>query len=52
MSVEEIADLVGHRGTRTTELVYRLQLKPVLQTGTTVMDTLFPTGRSEHAGDA
>ena len=30
VGVEEIADLVWHKGTRTTELVYRHQLRPVL----------------------
>ena len=39
--VEQISQLVGHRGTTVTELVYRHQLKPVLQTGATVMDQLF-----------
>lgn len=39
--VEEISRLVGHSGTTVTELVYRHQLKPVVQTGATVMDRLF-----------
>jgi hypothetical protein len=39
--VEEISRLVGHSGTTVTELVYRHQLKPVIQTGATVMDQLF-----------
>ena len=39
--VEEISQLVGHSGTTVTELVYRHQLKPVIQTGATVMDQLF-----------
>lgn len=39
--VEQISQLVGHRGTTVTELVYRHQLRPVLQTGATVMDRLF-----------
>ncbi len=39
--VEQISQLVGHRGTTVTELVYRHQLRPVLQTGATVMDLLF-----------
>jgi integrase len=39
--VEQIAQLVGHRGTTVTELVYRHQLRPVIQTGATVMDQLF-----------
>jgi hypothetical protein len=41
MPVEEISRLVGHSGTTVTELVYRHQLKPVIQTGATVMDQLF-----------
>jgi integrase len=41
MHVEDIAQLVGHSGTTVTELVYRHQLKPVIQTGATVMDRLF-----------
>ena len=39
--VEQIAQLVGHSGTTVTELVYRHQLRPVIQTGATVMDSLF-----------
>jgi integrase len=43
--IEQISQLVGHRGTTVTELVYRHQLKPVLQTGATVMDQLFGADR-------
>jgi integrase len=32
--VEEVSQLVGHSGTTVTELVYRHQLRPVIQTGT------------------
>ena len=32
-AVEEISRLVGHSGTTVTELVYRHQLRPVIQTG-------------------
>jgi integrase len=39
--VEQISQLVGHSGTTVTELVYRHQLRPILQTGATVMDQLF-----------
>lgn len=39
--LDEISQLVGHSGTTVTELVYRHQLKPVIQTGATVMDRLF-----------
>jgi integrase len=42
--VEQIAQLVGHSGTTVTELVYRHQLRPVIQTGATVMDHLFSPG--------
>ncbi|WP_230207843.1 tyrosine recombinase XerC [Microlunatus sp. Gsoil 973] len=39
--IEEISRLVGHSGTTVTELVYRHQLRPVVQTGATIMDQLF-----------
>jgi integrase len=40
-STEEISRLVGHSSTRTTEVVYRHELRPVLRTGAEVMDTIF-----------
>lgn len=43
--IEEIARLVGHSGTTVTELVYRHQLRPVIQTGARVMDRLFSSER-------
>jgi integrase len=46
LSVEQIADLVGHAGTSVTEAVYRHQLRPVLLEGATAMDKIFP-GRSD-----
>ena len=45
--VEMIPQLVGHRGTSVTEIVYRHEIRPVIQTGAILMDELF--GR---AGDA
>ncbi|MDQ2755493.1 MAG: tyrosine-type recombinase/integrase, partial [Actinomycetota bacterium] len=39
--LEDISRLVGHSGTSVTELVYRHQIRPVIQTGATVMDALF-----------
>jgi integrase len=40
--VEEIARLVGHAGgSKVTELVYRHELRPVMETGARVMDDLF-----------
>ena len=38
--LEQISQLVGHSGTTVTELVYRRQLRPVIQTGAIVMDQL------------
>src|SRR4051812_23005119 len=53
------ARLVGHSGTTVTELVYRHQLRPVIQTGATVMDRLFGSAAVQarshavgHAGNA
>jgi integrase len=42
VSTEEIARLVGHSSTRTTEVIYRKELRPVINTGATIMDRLFP----------
>jgi integrase len=42
--VEEIARLVGHSATATTETVYRRELRPVINTGAEVMDALFRVG--------
>lgn len=39
--VEEIARLAGHSNSRTTEVVYRRELRPVLTTGAEAMDRLF-----------
>jgi integrase len=41
VSIEEIARLVGHASTRTTETVYRRELRPVITTGAEIMDELF-----------
>jgi hypothetical protein len=41
VTIEKIADLVGHAGTHTTETVYRHQLKPVITGGAEVMDKIF-----------
>lgn len=37
----DIADLVGHRGTTTTETVYRKVIVPELRRGAEAMDRLF-----------
>ena len=40
-----------HSGTGVTELVYRYQLKPVIQMGATIMDSLFaPSSGSASSG--
>jgi integrase len=41
MPLEDIADLVGHKGTLTTETVYRKVIVPELRRGAEVMDRLF-----------
>jgi integrase len=40
-ALEDIADLVGHKGTATTETVYRKVVVPELRRGAEVMDRLF-----------
>ena len=45
VAIEEIAALAGHSNTRTTELVYRKELRPVLRTGATVMAELLAAGQ-------
>jgi integrase len=39
--VEEIARLAGHSSTRTTEVIYRRELRPVLTRGAEAMDAIF-----------
>jgi integrase len=51
--VEEIARLAGHASSRTTEVIYRRELRPVITTGAEVMDQIFrPTQRSGTAAGA
>ena len=40
--MENISRLVGHKGTAVTELVYRRQIRPVIENGTKAMDRIFP----------
>jgi integrase len=44
VSIEEIARLAGHASTRTTEVVYRRELRPVITTGAEIMDEVFRAG--------
>lgn len=39
--IEEISRLVGHKSTVVTELVYRKQIRPVMQSGAEAMDRIF-----------
>jgi len=39
--VEEIARLAGHTSSRTTEIVYRHQLRPIMEHGALTLDHLF-----------
>jgi hypothetical protein len=41
VAVEEIARLAGHASSRTTETIYRHELRPVITTGAVVMDKIF-----------
>ena len=48
--VEEIARLAGHTSTRTTEIVYRRELRPILTTGAEIMDTIFKPPTPQQSG--
>lgn len=50
--LEDIARLVGHGSTKVTETVYRKQLRPVLTSGTQVMDALFDLPARDTEGGA
>ena len=48
VAVEEIARLAGHASSRTTETIYRHELRPVITTGADVIDKIFTA--AEHEG--
>lgn len=48
--IEEISRLVGHAGTHVTELVYRHQLRPVIESGAIAMERLFANVETEETG--
>jgi integrase len=48
--VEKIARLTGHSDIRTTETVYRHELRPVIRTGAGVMDRLLGKRAEEITG--
>ncbi|MBO3751908.1 hypothetical protein J5X84_38060 [Streptosporangiaceae bacterium NEAU-GS5] len=41
MHIETIADLVGHAGTRTTETVYRQEIRPEVAKSAQTMNKIF-----------
>ncbi|WP_432535288.1 site-specific integrase [Kineococcus arenarius] len=45
--LEEISRLVGHSSTAVTELVYRKQIRPVVQSGAIIMDRIFLASSGE-----
>jgi integrase len=53
VAIEEIARLAGHASSRTTEVVYRRDLRPVITTGAEIMDQIFqPKHRREASAEA
>ncbi len=40
--IEQISRLVGHSGSATTEMIYRKQIRPVIEHGADAMDRIFP----------
>jgi integrase len=47
--VEEIARLAGHASSRTAEVIYRRELRPVITTGAEVMDQIFRPRQGQEA---
>ena len=47
--VEEIARLAGHASSRTTEVIYRRELRPVITTGAEVIDQIFRSKQSDES---
>jgi integrase len=39
--LEEISRLMGHKSTTVTEIVYRKQIRPVMQSGAAAMNRIF-----------
>lgn len=49
MPIEQISRLMGHNGTTVTELVYRHQIRPVIEQGAETMDHIFDEGDDDAA---
>jgi integrase len=52
LAIDEISRLMGHSGTAVTELVYRHELRPVLESGASIMDNVFQHILRENGDDA
>jgi integrase len=50
MPLEKISRLVGHQSTVVTELIYRKQIRPVMETGAEAMDRIFGADKGADAG--
>jgi len=50
LPIEQIADAVGHSSTRTTEVVYGHQLRPVTRTAAIALGPLFESGGETDGG--
>jgi integrase len=50
--IEQIADAVGHSSTRTTEVVYRHQLRPVTRTAAIALGPLFESKGTSNGGQS
>jgi integrase len=50
--VEQIADAVGHSSARTTEVVYRHQLRPVTRTAAIALGPLFEGKGKSNGGQS
>ena len=50
--IEQIADAVGHSSTRTTEVVYRHQLRPVTRTAAVALGPLFESRGKTDGGQS
>ncbi|PXY34806.1 integrase [Prauserella coralliicola] len=49
MPIEQISRLMGHNGTAVTELVYRHQLRPIVEHGAEAMDQIFADSEEDPA---
>jgi integrase len=50
--IEQIAAAVGHASTRTTEVVYKRQLRPVTRTAAIALGPLFESKATTHGGQS